>query len=147
SPPSPSQGGSSSQLRSQSRISVACFMCQKRKIKCSSDGTYPCANCQRRHWSCRFNFATDRRRTAASRHALMQQTAEAVAQVQRQREMIGGIVAIIRDGERKSTDQLIHLIRTTQDLRPTASFVRGELHTDAAVQSAYQAIDWQGMQL
>ncbi|EXJ78838.1 hypothetical protein A1O1_09240, partial [Capronia coronata CBS 617.96] len=129
----------------RSRASMACFMCQKRKIKC--DGEAPCSNCRRRHWSCRFNAAADGRRTAANRQAMMQEITDTVAQVRHHRGLLAGIFAIIRKGGEGGTDNLVNLIKTTEDLTQIASYVRDEVDADATVQQAYHAIDWQEVEL
>ncbi|KAL2429607.1 hypothetical protein ABEF95_008137 [Exophiala dermatitidis] len=127
------------------RVSVACFMCQKRKIKC--DGVYPCENCRRRNWSCRFNAAADGRRTAANRQAMMQQMASTLTQIQHHKDLIAGILAIIREGDTDSTGRLMELIRNTQDLTELDAFVRDEVKSDPAIEKAFHTIDWQPTQL
>ncbi len=131
-PPDPSS-------RSRTRSSLACFMCQKKKIKCT--GTFPCANCLRRNWSCRFDAEADGRRKANNRRTV-QGLNEAMEQLRRQRQMISGILAIIKAGDPDAIRGFVEQVNKTENLAEIAGFVQGEVERDEKIHKAYEDVDW-----
>lgn len=125
--------------RSRARASLACYMCQRKKIRCS--GTFPCTNCQRRNWSCRFDAQADGRRKANNRRTV-QDLNEATEQLRRQRQMISGILAIMKAGDQATMNNLVQRVTQTQNLAEIAGYIRAEVEKDGKLQQAFLEVDW-----
>ncbi|KAI1608186.1 hypothetical protein EDD37DRAFT_184361 [Exophiala viscosa] len=125
--------------RSRARASLACYMCQRKKIRCT--GTFPCANCQRRNWSCRFDAQADGRRKANNRRTV-QDLNEATEQLRRQRQMISGMLAIMKVGDRDTISHLVQRVSQTQNLGEIAEYIRTEVEKDGKLQESFLAVDW-----
>jgi hypothetical protein len=72
----------------------------------------------------------------------VQDLAEAQLDLNRYREVLGGMIAIVRAGNSRSTNELIDMIRSRIDLSSLAAYVRNEVRANMAVEQAFHTIDF-----
>lgn len=72
----------------------------------------------------------------------MQDLAEAQLDLSRYRELLGGMISIIRAGGARSTNDLVEFVRTGIDLSSLAAYVRNEVRASMAVEQAFHEIDF-----
>lgn len=72
----------------------------------------------------------------------MQDLAEAQEDLERHRQLLGGIIATIRVGDFRANQELIQLIRADVDLSQIAAHVRNECRSNHEIQQAYNAIEF-----
>jgi len=139
--PWPSLGGSGSPhshaLQRPRKISTACSACKQRKTKCT--GGNPCEACATKSSPCVYDATLDQRRKIANQRNT-QQLAEALLDLERHRQLLGGIIATIRAGDFDANNDLIRIIRTDVDLSQLAAHVRNECRASIAIQQAYNQI-------
>ncbi|RMD44072.1 hypothetical protein DV735_g1062, partial [Chaetothyriales sp. CBS 134920] len=116
----PPNAGSLQKIR---KISTACGACKQRKTRCIYDAT------------------SDQRRKIANQRNV-QDLAEAQNDLERIRQLMGGIIAIIRAGHATQTSELVGLIHTGVDLPQLAAYVRNEVRTNRNIEAAFQNIDF-----
>jgi hypothetical protein len=134
---------------------MACSACKQRKTKVWADhdlakillilpqctGGNPCEACATKSSPCVYDATLDQRRKIANQRNT-QQLAEALLDLERHRQLLGGIIATIRAGDFDANNDLIRIIRTGVDLSQLAAHVRNEYRANIAVQQAYHQIDF-----
>lgn len=137
------------------KISTACSTCKTRKTKvslhhtfrlCSStdqvqkcSGTAPCDACATRGSNCVYDQASDQRRKIANQKNL-QDLVEAQTNLERHRQLLGGILSTIRVGSPQATSDLLETIRSGVDLSQLAAHVRNARRADPAIDQAFSSI-------
>lgn len=106
----------------------------------SCTGGHPCDACTSRHSECIYDAAADQRRKIANQRNV-QDLAEAQMELGRYRELLGGMIAIIRGGGSRSSNDLIEFVRTGVDLSSLAAYVRNEVRASLSVEQAFHEID------
>ncbi|OAP65279.1 hypothetical protein AYL99_01251 [Fonsecaea erecta] len=141
--PRPPQGGESPQEPPSSqrprKISTACGACKQRKTKCS--GGNPCEACATRKSLCVYDASSDQRRKIAN-HRTAQELADKQLALDRQQQLLGGIIATVRAGGYSATEDLIRVIRSGVELSQLAAHVRNECRANIAIQQAFDQIDF-----
>ncbi|KAL2441076.1 hypothetical protein ABEF95_011675 [Exophiala dermatitidis] len=141
--PRPSQGPDSPEGLAHSqrprKISTACGACKQRKTKCS--GGTPCSACATRRTPCVYDATSDQRRKIANQRNV-QELADALLQLERHKQLLGGIIATIRVGDNTANEDLIRVIRSGVDLSQLAAHVRNECRANIAIQQVYEQIDF-----
>ncbi|KAF7511200.1 hypothetical protein GJ744_005097 [Endocarpon pusillum] len=112
------------------KASTACLACKQRKSKCN-EGT-PCESCQLRQSPCIYDRNADQRRRAAS-----QKNTE---ELNRQRTLLGGILAIIQAAQPEKLDYLCNLIRGNATLTDLATHIESSLNADPEIFELSQQI-------
>jgi hypothetical protein len=148
-PPSPA-------LLKSRKISTACGACKQRKTRVSGGpsfhvgislsrdqctGGHPCDACATRHSECIYDAAADQRRKIANQRN-MQELAEAQLDLTRCRELLGGMISIMRAGSLQSTNDLVDFVRTGIDLSSLAAYVRNEVRASMAIEQSFHEIDF-----
>lgn len=72
----------------------------------------------------------------------MHDLAEAQVDINRYRELLGGMISIFRAGGARSTNDLIDFVRSGIDLSSLAAYVRNEVRASLAVEQAFHEIDF-----
>ncbi|EXJ95432.1 hypothetical protein A1O1_00553 [Capronia coronata CBS 617.96] len=144
--PRPSRGSTSSSgsrdLASPQRprkISTACGACKQRKTRCN--GSNPCDACATRRSPCIYDASSDQRRKIANQRNV-QDLADAIVQLERHKQLLGGIIATIRAGDADANNDLFRVIRSRVDLSQLAAHVRNECRANLAIQQVYEQIDF-----
>lgn len=142
--PRPSQGieeGSSSFPSSHRprKISTACGACKQRKTRCT--GGNPCEACSTRGSPCVYDASSDQRRKIANQRNVME-LADTQVQLERMKQLLGGILATIRAGDYNANTDLIETIRSGVSLSQLAAHVRNECRANVAIQQAYDQMDF-----
>jgi hypothetical protein len=88
-----------------------------------------------------YDAAADQRRKIANQRNV-QDLAEAQMEIGRYRELLGGMIAIIRGGGARSTNDLVESVRTGIDLSSLAAYVRNEVRASLAVEQTFHDIDF-----
>ena len=101
----------------------------------------PCEVCTARNSACDYDAFSDQRRKVANQRNV-QDLAQAQHDLERARQLLGGMVAILRAGTLESTMDLAALIKTGTDLSSLAAYVRNEVRAHLAVERAFLAIDF-----
>lgn len=149
------QGPPSPALLKSRKISTACGACKQRKTRASGPhrlesieltnsqctGGHPCDACASRHSECIYDAAADQRRKIANQRNV-QDLAEAQADLGRYRELLGGMVSIIRAGGARSTNDLVDFVRSGIDLASLAAYVRNEVRANLGVEQAFHEINF-----
>ncbi len=63
-------------------------------------------------------------------------------QLRRQRQMISGILAIIKAGDPDAIRGFVEQVNKTENLAEIAGFVQGEVERDEKIHKAYEDVDW-----
>jgi hypothetical protein len=90
---------------------------------------------------CVYDATLDQRRKITHQRNT-QRLAEARRDLEKHRQLLGGIIATIRAGDSDANNDLTRIIRTDVDLSQLAAHVRNECRTSVAVQQAYNQIDF-----
>jgi hypothetical protein len=101
----------------------------------------PCEACAARNSVCDYDASSDQRRKIANQRNV-QDLAQAQHDLDLLRQMVGGIVAILRAGDSQATNDLAALIRTGTDLSSIAAYVRNEVRANLTIEHAFLAIDF-----
>lgn len=72
----------------------------------------------------------------------MQDLADAQVDLTRYRELLGGMISIVRAGGSRSTNDLVEFVRTGIDLSSLAAYVRNEVRANLSVEQAFHDIDF-----
>lgn len=104
-------------------------------------GGTPCDACASRNSDCIYDVAADQRRKIANQRNV-QDLAEAQIELSRHREVLGGMIAIIRAGGARSTNDLVDIVRGGIDLTSLAAYVRNEVRANLAVEQSFHDIDF-----
>jgi hypothetical protein len=120
------------------KASTACLACKQRKSKASHETRapcrdhlvdlgqcnegHPCEACQLRQSPCVYDRNADQRRRAA--------TQKNIQEFNRQRLLLGGVLAIIQSGQPERTDYLCNLIRSDADLSDLATHIENSVNAD-----------------
>lgn len=70
----------------------------------------------------------------------MQDLEQAQTDLERHRQLLGGIIATIRVGDFQANEDLVRLIRSGVDLSQLAAHVRNECRSNIETQQAYESI-------
>lgn len=105
-----------------------------------SGGT-PCEACAARNSPCIYDVTSDQRRKIANQRNV-QDLAEAQLDLERCRQVLGGIIATIRAGDNRSNEEVVTLIRSGVGLSQLAAHLRNECRSNPEIQEAYEAIDF-----
>ncbi|KAK5052553.1 hypothetical protein LTR84_002418 [Exophiala bonariae] len=158
--PRPSQGGASSPTHQSSqkprKISTACGACKQRKTRVAlpnrpisihqadhlqCTGGNPCEACATRRSPCVYDASSDQRRKIANQRNV-QDLAETQLDLERHRQLLGGIIATIRVGDDEANRDLYRVIRSGVDLSQIAAHVRNECRANIEIQQAYDEINF-----
>ncbi|KAJ5216231.1 uncharacterized protein N7498_002638 [Penicillium cinerascens] len=105
SPQPPNGGNGHSDDGRMKRASTACKECQKRRTRCSMNGSgHSCTECETHGRDCLFDETSDRRRKAAAKR-----TQEDLANL---REFVEQLLQLFRAGDNNTVQHLIHQIRS-----------------------------------
>jgi len=142
--PKPLDGASVSSgapvLQRPRKISTACLACKQRNTKCI--GGAPCGACASRSTECTYDASADQRRKVAYQRNL-QDLGNALASLERHRQLLGGIIATISAGDSQAINDLVSLIRAGVDLTQLAAHVRNGLRTSTAMTHAYNLLSFE----
>jgi hypothetical protein len=108
-------------------------------LQCS--GGTPCEACAARNSPCDYDVSSDQRRKIANQRNV-QELAQAQNDLHKTRQLLGGIIAILRAANTGITNDLIHLIRADTDLSSIAAYVRNEVRANPSAELAFQSIDF-----
>ena len=108
-------------------------------FKCT--GGNPCDACASRKCICVYDAISDRRRKIAS-HRTVEELAAAREEMGHLKQLLGGIIAIIRAGDIKANTDLILMVRDGVGLSQLAAHVRNGRRFNGAIQQAYKNIDF-----
>ena len=158
--PSQTAGGSPPETSSSQRprkISTACGACKQRKTRVSlpptdalpllfADGSQctggtPCDACSTRKSPCVYDASSDQRRKIANQRNV-QDLADTQLDLDRHRQLLGGIIATIRVGDDEANIDLVRVIRSGVDLSQLAAHVRNECRANLAIQKAFDDINF-----
>jgi hypothetical protein len=89
---------------------------------------------------CVYDAGSDQRRKIANQRNV-QQLADTHVQLERTKQLLGGIIATIRAGDFNANDDLIRNIRSGVGLSQLAAHVRNECRSNVAIQNAYEQIN------
>jgi len=141
--PRPSQGTDDSATVPSSqrprKISTACGACKQRKTRCT--GGNPCDACASRRSPCVYDATSDQRRKIANQRNV-QELADTHVQLERHRQLLGGIIAIVKAGDYNANNDLARVMRSDVDLSQLAAHVRNECRSNIAIQQAFDQIDF-----
>jgi hypothetical protein len=101
----------------------------------------PCEACAARNSVCDYDASSDQRRKIANQRNV-QDLAHAQHELDVLRQLLGGIVAILRAGDLEAIKDLAAIIRTGTDLSSIAAYVRNEVRAHLTVEQAFLAIDF-----
>jgi len=83
----------------------------------------------------------DQRRKFAAQQ-LRQELIETQLKLERNSELLGGIIATIKAGSWSAVDELVRIIRSGVDMSQAAAYVRNERRASAVVEKAYDETDF-----
>ncbi|OQU95667.1 Fungal Zn2-Cys6 binuclear cluster domain-containing protein [Cladophialophora immunda] len=121
------------------KISTACGSCKRKRTKCT--GGNPCEACARGKHVCIYDASSDQRRKVALRRNV-EELASVRQEVEHYKQLLGGIIAIIRAGDTNANRDLICMIRSGLGLSQLAAHVRNGGRANGAIQQAYENIDF-----
>ncbi|KIW16264.1 hypothetical protein PV08_06315 [Exophiala spinifera] len=121
------------------KISTACGACKQRKTRCT--GGNPCEACASRKSPCVYDATSDQRRKIANQRNV-QELADTQVQLERHRQLLGGILAIVKAGDANANEDLARVIRSGVDLSQLAAHVRNECRANTSIQVAFDKIDF-----
>jgi len=104
-------------------------------------GGTPCDSCASRHSPCVYDASSDQRRKIANQRNV-QELAGAHQDLERCKQLLGGIIATIRAGDFNANNDLVRLIRSEVDLSQLAAHVRNECRANVAIRHAYDRINF-----
>jgi hypothetical protein len=90
---------------------------------------------------CVYDATSDQRRKITHQRNT-QQLAEALRDLERHKQLLGGIIATIRAGDFNANNDLTRTICTDVDLSQLAAHARNECRASFAVQQEYDQIDF-----
>jgi len=90
---------------------------------------------------CIYDATSDQRRKIANQRNV-QELADAQLDLERHKQLLGGIIATIRVGDYEANNDLVRIIRSGVDLSQLAAHVRNECRANLAIQRAYEQIDF-----
>lgn len=102
-------------------------------------GGHPCEACATRTSPCVYDASSDQRRKIANQRNV-QDLAETQVDLERHRQLLGGIIATIRVGDEEANRDLVRVIRSGVDLSQVAAHVRNECRANIEIQQAYDNI-------
>lgn len=108
-------------------------------LQCS--GQAPCYACATRDTSCVFDVESDQRRKIAQRRNASD-LARVQADLENHRQLLGGILALLRTSRQEESDELLALVRSEAALSQTAAFVRRYVQGNHAAKSEFTSIDF-----
>lgn len=137
------------------KISTACGACKQRKTKVRTSqflkrtslttqqcsGTTPCDACGTRGSACIYDVTTDQRRKIANQKNI-QELSETQNNLERHRQLLGGIIAIFRAGSVDTAEALVASIRSGVDLSQLAAHVRNARRASPAINSSFADIEF-----
>ncbi|KAK5073285.1 hypothetical protein LTR70_010417 [Exophiala xenobiotica] len=88
-----------------------------------------------------YDVTSDQRRKIANQKNI-QELSQAQSRLERHRELLGGIIAILRGGGTGSTEDLVAMVRSGVGLSQIAAHVRNARRATAAVESFFGAIEF-----
>lgn len=88
-----------------------------------------------------YDATSDQRRKIANQRNV-QELADTQLQLERQRQLLGGIIAVVRVGDANANNDLARVIRSGVDLSQLAAHVRNECRASRAIQQAFDEIDF-----
>ena len=88
-----------------------------------------------------YDATSDQRRKIANQRNV-QDLADAYLDLEKHRQLLGGIIATIRVGDAEANEDLVRVIRSKVDLSQLAAHVRNECRANMAIQRAFDEIDF-----
>ncbi|EXJ89485.1 hypothetical protein A1O3_02552 [Capronia epimyces CBS 606.96] len=104
-------------------------------------GGTPCEACASRRSPCVYDASSDQRRKIANQRNV-HELAETQVQLERHKQLLGGMIATIRAGDFDANSDLIRVVRSGVDLSQLAAHVRNECRSNVSIQQAYEQIDF-----
>lgn len=104
-------------------------------------GGNPCEACASRNSPCVYDATSDQRRKIANQRNV-QELADTHVQLERHRQLLGGIIAIVKAGDAHANEDLARVIRSDVDLSQLAAHVRNECRANVSIQQAFENIDF-----
>lgn len=108
-------------------------------VKCT--GGHPCEACATRRSPCVYDASSDQRRKIANQRNV-QDLAETQIDLERHRQLLGGIIATIRVGDDEANRDLYRVIRSGVDLSQIAAHVRNECRANMEIQRTFEEINF-----
>ncbi|KAI1610346.1 hypothetical protein EDD37DRAFT_24157 [Exophiala viscosa] len=121
------------------KISTACGACKQRKTRCT--GGHPCEACATRRSPCVYDATSDQRRKIANQRNV-QELADTQIQLERHKQLLGGMIAIVKAGDYDANSDLNRVIRSGVDLSQLAAHVRNECRSNLAIQQSFDQIEF-----
>lgn len=88
-----------------------------------------------------YDATSDQRRKIANQRNV-QELADTHVQLERHRQLLGGIIAIVKAGDAHANEDLARVIRSDVDLSQLAAHVRNECRANVSIQQAFENIDF-----
>lgn len=104
-------------------------------------GNAPCDACATRGSPCIYDVTSDQRRKIANQKNI-QDLSDTQNNLERHRQLLGGIIAIFRAGTIATTEDLVATIRSGVDLSQLAAHVRNARRANPAINSSFADIEF-----